>query len=108
MFNLNKTIQEHIEAVCRTATKLQRLTDDIIDFTRIESHTLTLIGLLRGLQLILQNKYSKRNEAKHFVLNDPGILTGRGANVGLLFGSDFSSVSETFNYSLGRGRSSSL
>lgn len=34
--------QESIEAICRSATRLQRLTNDILDVTRIESHTLKL------------------------------------------------------------------
>jgi signal transduction histidine kinase len=34
--------EESIEAICRGATRLQRLTNDILDITRIESNTLKL------------------------------------------------------------------
>ena len=34
--------EEMIQAICRNAIRLQKLTNDILDVTRIESHTLNL------------------------------------------------------------------
>jgi signal transduction histidine kinase len=42
LFAQHEIREESVEAICRSANRLQRLTNDILDVTRIESHTLKL------------------------------------------------------------------
>jgi signal transduction histidine kinase len=50
-----KQIQSFIEVIYRNALRIQKLTQDILDVTRIESHTLRLHKIKFNLENVIQN-----------------------------------------------------
>ena len=69
---------EMIQAICRNAERLQRLTNDILDVTRIESKTLTLIkekfnlsDLLSNIVQDYKNGIEKSNGNVRLLYNQP-------------------------------------
>jgi signal transduction histidine kinase len=50
-----KQIQSFIEVIYRNALRIQKLTQDILDVTRIESHTLKLHKIKFNLEEVIQN-----------------------------------------------------